>query len=173
MTLTLSDKPLTEPEIEQVHAIVSDWDVVRVLGTWPWPADPAFTRKRMTETLPDGALTCAAFEGDNLCGTGGLMPKGFKSQDEDRAFWGLMISRDHRRKGVAMAIAGNLFDRFFATSDAPVYAQVWGDNPASHALHRKLGFVEIERKTAFHPARKEDVEDVTYVLTRDAWEART
>ena len=173
MTLTLSDGPLTEPQIDQVHAIVSDWDVVRMLGTWPWPADPAFTRKRMTETLPDGALTCAAFEGDILCGTGGLMPKGFKSQDEDRAFWGLMISRDYRRRGVATAIAGNLFDRFFATSDAPVFAQVWGDNPASHALHRKLSFVEIQRKSAYHPARKEDVEDVTYLLTRDAWEART
>lgn len=146
--------------MDQAHAMVSDWDVVRMLGTWPWPSDRAYTEKRLTEKV-DG-LTVAVFDSDTLLGSGGLV--------EGR--WGLMVARPHWRRGVGRAIAEFLFPRGFALGLDAVSAEVWADNQPSHRLHKVLGFVETGRNRKMQPARGHEVENVDYVLTRDAWEAR-
>ena len=37
-----------------LHAIVSQWEVVRQLGSWPWPADSDFTLSRAIPYGGDG-----------------------------------------------------------------------------------------------------------------------
>lgn len=36
-----------ENDFEAFHALCSDYDVVKMLSSWPYPADPEFTRMRM------------------------------------------------------------------------------------------------------------------------------
>jgi hypothetical protein len=44
--LDLSYRDLGPADFDAVHATASHWDVVRQLGSWPWPTDPAFTHTR-------------------------------------------------------------------------------------------------------------------------------
>ena len=37
----------TAADVEAIHAIVSDWDVVKNLGSWPYPADLSYTINRI------------------------------------------------------------------------------------------------------------------------------
>lgn len=154
-------RPMRPDDTDLFHPILSDWEVVRMLGSWPWPPDRAFTAYRCAN--PPTGLIGPAFRDGEMIGSMGIHDGGI----------GYMIAPAHSGQGYATelgrALIGEAFRRF---GQAQILADVWVDNPASVRVLEKLGFRETGRHKDFSKARGEAVEAVDFVLSRAVWEAR-
>ena len=155
----LSYRSIQPADFAALHAIGSDWSVVRQLGTWPWPPQPAFTMTRATPyrgkgfvwgMVLDGAMIGTVAVTDGIVGYS-LLP----------AHWQLGYGEEATRMAIGQA---------FQTTDLThIAASVWHDNAASLELLTKLGFVESGRTVEMSVARKVDTELVHLVLDRADW----
>ena len=59
--------------------------------------------------------------------------------------YGIAVSRDMRRRGIASSALPLLFETMKARGFSVCVVQIAPDNAASLALHRKLGFVQTGR----------------------------
>ncbi|SMR71894.1 Acetyltransferase (GNAT) domain-containing protein [Aliiroseovarius halocynthiae] len=141
---------LTQPEdFDAVHAMVSDYDVTRMTGTWPYPADPEFTKSRCVPADIELGLTGAIFCDGALVGTIGIA-----SRDGGDPEMGYMFARAHWGQGYASEMGRALIAHCWATYDWPlIRAGVFADNPGSTRVLEKLGFTELEPGTAESLAR--------------------
>ena len=57
---------------------------------------------------------------------------------------------DHRRRGVARALLGELLDRWRAQGCAKVFLEVRTDNAAGLALYADLGFAPVGRRSRYY-----------------------
>lgn len=117
--------------VDAMHAIVADWDVARMTGSFPWPADRAFTARRCEPFDLTQGVVGAVWLGETVIGGMGCNAKGF----------GYMFHRDHWGQGYATEMGRALIGHCFASYDWPeIAAAVWFDNPASARVLQKLGF---------------------------------
>jgi ribosomal-protein-alanine N-acetyltransferase len=157
VTPRLTLRRQTLAETDALHALMSDWALVRNTGTWPHPVSRDFVATRIAErdALPgfygliwkDGAVIGTAQAADGEIGY--LVAK---------AAWG---------QGYATEAARALVAYGFDTLGWPeVRAKVWADNPASSRVLEKLGFREAERFTDHNTARGADLPSILYTLSR-------
>lgn len=147
----------TEADVAALHAIASDFDVVRQTETWPWPPDLDFTTKRC---LPNpeyeghaGIITCE----DEVIGLMGVGKGGM----------GYMLAPAHWGKGFATEIGRAAVDLAFERHDWPkLSACVFSDNPASGRVLEKLGFRVVEPCEGPSAARGGIFPIINYVLER-------
>ena len=147
-------------DFEAFHAIVSDYEVVKMLGSWPFPAEAAFTRKRM-ETPEAKAGQVLVIEVDGvLAGTIGGVNGGI----------GYMLGQPFWGRGVATWAVGEMVRRMFEGLDiGEVTASAWGDNPASARVLEKCGFVVCGEGEDTCKARGEVLKLVDFSLSRAEW----
>ena len=125
----LTYRSMQATDIEALHALHSDWAVVRQLGSWPWPPEPDFTATRAKPFGGEG-FVWGVFQAGALVGTFGLT-NGVVGYSLAPARWG---------QGYGYEVALTAFDHGFKTlSLDEMTASVWDDNAASLALLRKLG----------------------------------
>ncbi len=153
--------PLQPSDTAALHRMVSDWTLVRQLGSWPWPPDPAFTASRARPFEGDGFVDGIVVDG-TLAGTIGI----FNTEI------GYMLSPEFRGQGIARRAAAMALARAYGPMDLDrVVANAWADNGASIGLLRSLGFTETGRTTEPSVARKRNTPGVTLCLDRKTWEA--
>lgn len=122
-----------------LHAMVSQWEIASQKGSWPWPADYAYSASRAAPFTGDGFVWGVFLQGKmigNVAITKGEL--------------GYFIDTAHQRRGYGREAVG------FAMllSGLPrIEAEVWIDNPASIALLHSLGFVEFDRREHLSKAR--------------------
>jgi ribosomal-protein-alanine N-acetyltransferase len=163
VTRRLSWRPATPADFDGYFALVSDFEVVRMLGSWPWPPDPAFTRARLAPVDPASGFVGPVFAGAEMVGSCGII----------EGDMGAAIGRAHWGRGYASEIAEACLDAAFSRYDwAEVTASCWADNPASARVLEKLGFAATGPGRDFCKARGEELADRRYTMTREAWEAR-
>ncbi len=152
-------RPFRPDDFEAFHAIVSDYEVVKMLGSWPFPAEEAFTRMRMnTPEAKAGQVLVIEVEGA-LAGTIGRV--GGVGYMRGRSFWG---------RGVATWAVGEMVARMFEGRDLDaVTACVWQDNPASARVLAKNGFRLVGQGEDVCKARGETLTYNSFRLTRDQW----
>jgi len=139
VTERLRLRPAGLADIEGLHALASDYEVVRQTETWPWPPDRAFTAKRARPLDPAVGIAGPVFAGDEIVGMMGVHDFGAGAGAE----MGYMFAQPHWGKGYATEIGRALIARAFADYDWPaISACVFTDNPASGRVLEKLGFVE-------------------------------
>jgi len=135
----LTYRDLLPHDAPALHAIVSQWEVVRQMGSWPWPADYDQTLARAVPYGGDGFVWGIFLQGvmiGNIAITKGEL--------------GYFIDPAHQRRGYAREAV------VFAISQARlarVEAEVWEDNPASLTMLQNLGFVEFDRREHLSKAR--------------------
>jgi len=157
--LDLSYRDLGPADFDAVHATASHWDVVRQLGSWPWPADPAFTHTRCVPFAGHGFVWGIVLDAQlvgSVAMTGGEL-----GYTVDPAFWG---------RGIMTQAACHAVDHAFATYDWPlVRAVTWQDNAGSVRVLRKLGFAHWQSR--FEHAKARGIPTLSYHLrlSRDAW----
>ncbi|MEO1138072.1 MAG: GNAT family N-acetyltransferase [Pseudomonadota bacterium] len=147
----------TPEDADALHAIASQFDVVRQTETWPWPPDRAFTTKRclpMPEIEGAGGVVTHDSEVIGIMGLGD-------------AKMGYMFAPGHGGKGFATemgrAAVAHAFDRF----DWPkLSACVFSDNPASGRVLEKLGFQVVGPCEGPSAARGGVFPIINYVLPR-------
>ncbi len=147
-------------DFDVFHAIVSDFEVVKMLASWPFPAEEAFTRMRMqTPEAKAGQVLVIEVDGALAGSIGGVA--GGLGYMLGRAFWG---------RGVATWAVGEMVQRMFEGSDiSEVTASAWADNPASARVLEKCGFRRSGAGVDTCKARGEVVNDHDFCLSRADW----
>ena len=143
MTPALTYRPLHADDFDALHAMASDFSIVRQLGRWPWPAQEAFTRSRCKPYAGAG-FVWAVCEGARMIGTvavtGGEL--------------GYMFAPDVHGRGIATKAARDAISHAFANYDVPaITASVWADNAGSAAVLRKCGFDHWQTSYERSPSR--------------------
>ena len=151
---------MRDDDFEAFHAMMSDFDVVKMSMSWPFPADPDFTRKRMqTAEVKSGqalAIDCdGVFTGQISLVNGEL---------------GYMLAKPFWGRGIATWAVREMLLRAFARAETDVVkAGTWDDNPASMAVLRKCGFHKTGEEALFCAPRGEVVNGPDYELSRADW----
>lgn len=152
--LTLRDAgPVDVPVIQE---LASDYEVIKNTGSWPWPADPAFTASRCQPIAPEAGLGGVVLHGGTIVGMASVFGEGEL---------GYMIARDHWGQGYATEICRALVHAAFATGQWPqLRACVFDDNPGSARVLLKLGFTEGAHCTSHCTARGQDLPTRNFTL---------
>ncbi len=131
-------------DLEDYHALVSDFAVVRMTASWPWPPDRAFTARRATPIDPALGMGGPIFRGKDMVGM-------MAAIDGEL---GYAIARAHWGRGYATEMGRALIGHIWSTYDwDTITATVLDDNPASMRVLEKLGFAETGPTTCPSAAR--------------------
>lgn len=160
MSLDLSYRPLETGDLDALTVIVSDWEVVRQLGSWPWPPEPDFNRSRCIPYSGDG-FVWGIIADNTLVGTvsvtGGELGYSLR-----RASWG---------QGIISRAAGAAVDNAFVTLEHwEIEASIWADNVASRRVLARLGFQLVLTEMVHSKARNIATPSETLNLTRARWQ---
>lgn len=140
----------------------SDWQVVRQLGTWPWPPERDFTQTRATPYLGNGFAWAVLLAGRLIGGI--AVTEGILGYSLAREYWG---------QGFGTEAGATALGRAFENPDLrEVTASAWDDNLTSLSLLQKLGFRELRRTVEMSKARKIETGLVHMALSRTNWFAR-
>ena len=152
----------TQPaDFDAMHALVSDYEVVKMTAVWPYPADEGFTRSRCAPFPPENGLIGPVFRNAVLIGGMGVQdtPQG--------GGFGYMFRRAHWGQGYATEMGKAMIAHAFATYDWPqIHASIIDDNPASGRVLDKLGFQKTGTSTGPCSARGMEMAMIDYVLPR-------
>ncbi len=154
---------MREDDFEGFHAMMSDFDVVKMSKSWPYPPDPDFTRQRLqTDAVKSGQVMAIEYNGQfagQISIVGGEL--------------GYMLAKPFWGKGLASWAAREMLARAFADPSTDVVtAGTWEDNPASMAVLRKCGFQKTGEAALFCKPRGKVVNGSDFEITRDKWEAQ-
>lgn len=161
----LTFRPLGPQDLPALTALVSAWEVVRNLGSWPWPPDPAFTARRAQAYRGAGFVWAILREGA-MVGTVSV------TGPDDDAELGYMLAPTLHGQGIMTQAAAAAIAHAFATRPLDrIRADIWADNIASARLLARAGFARtlVERVHAL--ARDEITDSETWHLSREAWES--
>lgn len=157
--LRLTFRSLQVTDLAALHRIVSEWEVVRQLASYPWPPDLAFTATGAQSYLGGGFVWGIFCEGD-LLGTVAV------TGDE----LGYRLRPDAWGQGYATEACRLAIDRAFAEGRDHLVAGIWADNVASLALLHKLGFWLTGSDVSQNIARGAEVAGHWLRLDRKDWQ---
>ena len=158
----LTYRALYPTDLEALHAVVSHFDVVRQLASYPWPADRDFTRTR-AQPYGGRGFVWGVFLGGDLIGTVGV------TGDE----LGYMFAPHVWGQGYGFEACRTAIDAAFGCGRDYLEAGIWADNAASLGLLRKLGFVVTGYDRSLNKARGETVDGHILRLNRADWPPAT
>jgi len=157
LTERLRWRPMRPDDTDLYLAVMSDFEVVRMLGTWPWPPDRDEVARRCANPPEGPGFLGPIFVGDQMIGGMGVHDGGI-GYAFGRAYWG---------KGYATEMGRAMITRAFARYDwDEIVADVWADNPASARVLQKLGFEKRGRTIEYSTARKAEVPSLRFALKR-------
>ena len=141
---------------------MSDWDVVRQLGGWPWPFDAEMTMGRCRPFSGLG-FVWGMFTEQGLIGTIGVTDHSL----------GYCLMKTHWGQGLASEAARYAIDHAFDQYNSrEIEATVWRDNVNSRRVLEKLGFQKSGEGAEHALARDELTEFDAYTLSKGDWMAR-
>lgn len=149
-----------ESDFDAFHAIVSDFDVVKMTSSWPFPAEEEFTRMRMnTPEAKSGVVKVIEVDG-TLAGVVGIVNSDV-GYHIGKDFWG----RGIMTKALKLRIA----EEFLKPEVDGIKACVWHDNPASGRVLEKAGFKRAFTCADYCKARETEIDAIHYKLSREDW----
>ncbi len=153
-------RPFQPDDFAPFHAMVSDYEIVKMLGNWPYPAQPEYTRARMFTPEAKAGAVMVIEVGGAFAGTIGGADGGI----------GYALAREYWGRGLASWALGEMLDRMFdGTALAAATACVWHGNPASERVLIKNGFRMIGECEDFCKARNERLKNNSFRLSRADW----
>jgi 8-oxo-dGTP diphosphatase len=165
-------RPFRAEDAEEMHRLVNDWEVVRMLSHLPFPYPRALADDWIASTargLAEGSawhLAITGKEGDRETVVGAV---GLRLDPRRRsATLGYWVGRRFWRHGVASEAAGRLARWALAHLDLDrIGANVSIDNPASAAVLRRIGFREVGTGSEAFLARGGEQKVLVFEATRD------
>ncbi len=158
----LAFRPVGPGDLAALTALVSDWGVVRNLGSWPWPPEPDFTASRARAYAGEGFVWAIVKDGAMV---------GTVSVTGPEAELGYMLSPALHGRGIGGLAARAAVAHAFETRETDrIKADIWADNVASARLLARLGFVRVVEEQVMSKARGVMTASETWVLTRDVWD---
>jgi RimJ/RimL family protein N-acetyltransferase len=158
----LDFRPLDPADLPELHDLVSQWEVVRQLGSFPWPPERAFTATRAKPYGGKG-FYWGMFRESRLIGSIGVTD----------GVLGYMLQPTFWRQGYASEALRITLTHAFADPDLTrITASVWEDNAASASLLAKFGFHETHRSLEPSKARGGTLGSRHFALNRAESEFR-
>ncbi len=155
----LTYRSIRPGDFEDLHAIATQWSVVRQLGGWPWPPSADFTRGRSKPYEGEGFVWAICIN-DRLIGSIGVTGGDL----------GYMLNASHHGQGIMSEAARTAINHAFQTTDRDhLTASTWHDNPASYRVLQKLGFVHWQTRYIHAKARNIPTLVHQHRLTRTRW----
>lgn len=150
----------TALDFEAVHKMMSEYDVVKMTGRWPWPPEPDFTMSRLvTPQVVSGAVSAIVLD-EQYIGQVSVV-NGELGYMLDKRFWG---------QGIATWAVREKLDMVFADPDiGQVTAEIWADNKGSAAVLRKVGFTKSGESEELCAPRGTVQLGYDFRLTRAGW----
>lgn len=146
----------TSADVDAVHALASEYSVIRNTGSWVWPPDREFTASRCQPIPPDQGLGGVVLCDQTIVGMASVFGEGEL---------GYMLSRDYWGQGYATEICRALIDLTFAKDLwRRLSACVFEDNPGSARVLLKLGFSEGPACTSICTARGKELPTRNFTL---------
>lgn len=154
----LTYRSLQPTDTDALHRIVSQFDVVRQLASFPWPPERDFTRSRAQPYVGDG-FVWGVFMGPRLVGTVGVTGGEL----------GYMFAPDVWGQGNGTEVCRTAIAHAFDLGGDHLMAGVWADNAPSLGLLAKLGFRVTGQDVSLNRARGVDLAGYWLRLDRDQW----
>ena len=155
----LTYRDLDADDFEAMHGLATQWQVVRQLGGWPWPASPEFTKSR-----------CKTYGGKGfvwgICLNGSLVGSVAVTGRE----LGYMLHPAVAGRGVMGQATFDAMSYAMAVTDHAYFdASFWHDNPASGRVLAKLRFRHWQ--TRYEPSKARRIPLLCHHtrLKRDDW----
>ncbi len=159
--MQISYRALGPQDLDVVNDIVGRWEVVRQLGSFPWPPDPSFNATRAQVYVGDGFVWAILRDGV-MVGTVAVTGEEL----------GYMLHPAQWRQGIGRrAVAAALTEAFNRRGRLRIVAEVWADNAASLGLLAQFGFVRVRDEVVMSKARGMPTASCTLTLSRAAWDA--
>ncbi len=161
----LAFRPIGPEDVESLMALVSEYSIVRNMGLWPWPPDPAFTARR-AHSFRGSGFVWAILRRGVMVGTVSV------TGPEDDAELGYMLTAALQGQGIMTLAAAAAVAHTFATRPLErIRADIWADNLASARLLARMGFVRTHTERQYALARNETTVSETWYLTRATWQS--
>lgn len=158
--MQVSLRNFRDDDFDAFHRVVSDYDVVKMTSSWPYPAEEDFTRMRMnTPEARSGVVRVVEVDGE-LAGVVGIV-HGEVGYHIGKPFWG--------RGVMTTALRLRLDEEFTKPGVDLLKSCVWEDNPASARVLEKCGFEFSRMCSDYCKARDAKVGAIHYELTRERW----
>jgi len=146
-------------DFEAIHDSVTSFEVVKQLGSWPWPPQKAFSRSRAKPYAGDG-FVWAICRDDRYIGsiavTGGELGYG--------------LHHDYHRQGILSRALPIAIRDGFEVLDRPILtAAIWIDNDGSRKLLTRHGFQHYCSRYERSKARGYPVITHRFRLKREDW----
>jgi phosphinothricin acetyltransferase len=140
----LSIRAAGEGDLPAINAIYNHY-VTSATCTWQYEPTPAAERRVwLAARGPEHPVTVAMLDGE-VVGFGSLGPyrprEGYRFTVENTVY----VHPERQRRGIGGALLADLIERARALGHRSIIAGVSSDQPASLALHRAHGFVEVAR----------------------------
>lgn len=159
--LNLTYRDLNEGDFDVIHSMASQWDVVRQLGSWPWPSDPAHSLSRCKPYAGEGFVWAVLLDGA-MCGSVAVT----------NTELGYCLEPAFAGRGIMTQAASDAINHAFATRDITrIDAHVWDDNAASQKVLGKLGFFHWFSAYEYSNVRKMPTLSQSHRLMRADWTA--
>jgi RimJ/RimL family protein N-acetyltransferase len=147
-------------DLDDMHALFSDYEVVKWTSSWPYPSDRAFTASRCVPVDPDAGIVGPFMLDRRMVGCMGIV----------KGEMGFCIARSDWGKGFATEMGRAVVARFFRDYDADMLrASAWVGNDASARVLEKLGFAQVGTSRQACKAQGKDMESRDFALSRTDW----
>ncbi|MDA5094937.1 GNAT family N-acetyltransferase [Aliiroseovarius sp. KMU-50] len=149
-------------DLDALHMLVSNFEVVKMTSSWPWPADRAFTATRAVPFDKTLGVVGLVFHHDELVGSMGMT-----STTGETPEMGYMFGSAHWGKGYATEMGRAMIVYCWEAFDwDEISACVFDDNEASDRVLVKLGFEFVGPCRGYSRARGKELPTRTYRLPR-------
>jgi 8-oxo-dGTP diphosphatase len=164
-------RPLRAGDAADLHRLVNDWDVAKMLARVPFPYPRALADEWIASThalIAEGrawhlAIVALEQEKEVLLGCVGLTLRAERNQAE-LGYW---VGRRSWGQGLGAEAAGRLARWALANLDiARLVASALVENPRSHALLRRIGFRQVGEAAQDFLSRGGAMPVLTFELTR-------
>ena len=153
-------RSLGADDVDALHDIMSDFELVHQMGRWPWPADRAFTQSQCKPYAGAGFIW-GIFGCDELLGIISVIEGDLEC----------CLKPDARGKGIASHVVRDVVDEAFKDQSLTrITASVWHDNIATAQLLEKISFSQLGQRTQLCLARNEPIPCFKFLLTRTHWD---
>ncbi len=160
VTKRLKLRPLRSSDFDAFWPIVNDQETVRMLLSWPWPADPLYLQDRLKNGIGRLGLASAIECSGTVIGMIGAT---------NGHIW-YFLAPEVRGQGYGTeALTAKIAQAFADPDVTQLDAGTWSDNLASMRLLEKMGFEQTGVGRAYCHGRNGYAEGPDYRLTRERW----
>jgi len=151
-----------DSDFKSFHSAMSNFDVVKMTASWPWPPEQTFTKSRMNAPMAKSGQVNVIALNDQYVGQVSVV----------NGELGYMLAKRYWGRGVVSWAVKTKLNKVFRETDIQVLsAGVWEGNPASERVLEKFEFVKTGSSRDYCKPQGKVLNGYDFKLNRADWVA--